>query len=484
MTDASLSLNAKREKLALLVERDRRRRNNQITKYYPDEGPLRRQLYAKHMAFFAAGQHERERAMIAANRVGKTEGAGGYEVTLHLTGLYPAWWQGRRFPRPPNFLAAGDTGTTTRDIIQGKLLGPPGQFGTGLIPADCIIKTTPKPGIPDGVDMVHIRHQSGGVSILQFRSFDQGRKAFQGTERDGIWLDEEPPGDVYTECLYRTTTTNGMVLCTFTPLSGASDVVLSYMPELSGMDDGTKAKWSICVGWDDVPHIDEATKAELIAATPVHERDARTRGIPSLGSGMIYRVPEERYLVEADSVKLSPFWPRAFGLDVGWNRTAAVWGAWDPQSDTVYIYSEHYVAQAEPAVHAAAINSRGAYIPGAIDPASAGASQSDGKRLIEEYSALIPEIYPADNSVEAGILAVYRRLTEGRLKIMANCVNLLAEMRVYRRDENGRIVKKNDHAVDALRYLIQTGLQYAQCPPDAEVETRKVRSVRNTHTGY
>jgi hypothetical protein len=88
--------------------------------YYPDAGPLCRALHPKHLAFFAAGAVHRERLFMAANRVGKTEGVGGYETTLHLTGDYPPWWEGRRFDRPISAWAAGKTGETTRDIVQAN----------------------------------------------------------------------------------------------------------------------------------------------------------------------------------------------------------------------------------------------------------------------------------------------------------------------------------------------------------------------------
>ena len=182
------------------------------------------------MSFFAAGAEHRERLMLAANRVGKTDGVGGYETVLHLTGLYPDWWTGKRLKKPIRAWAAGDTSKTVREIIQEKLLGPVGDFGTGMIPGDSIISTTAKAGISGAVDMVSVRHATGGVSILILKSYDQKRQAFQGTEQDLIWLDEEPPLDIYTECLIRTMTTNGMILCTFTPLLGMSKVVLNFLP--------------------------------------------------------------------------------------------------------------------------------------------------------------------------------------------------------------------------------------------------------------
>lgn len=218
----------------LLQDEEHYQSGRKLWTYYPDEGPLRRELYAKHLQFFAAGKIHKERAAMAANRVGKTEGLGVYETTLHLTGLYPDWWDGYRFDKPVNFLAGGDTSTTTRDILVRKFLGPREARGTGMVPRDTIVgRPKPAPGIPDHVDYATIKHVTGGHSILQFRSFDQGRKAWQGTERDGILLDEEPPEDIYTEALLRTMTTKGILMLTFTPLSGLTPVALSFMPELA-----------------------------------------------------------------------------------------------------------------------------------------------------------------------------------------------------------------------------------------------------------
>lgn len=212
---------------------DTRDKERKLWTYYPDEGPLRRELYAKHLAFFAAGRIHKERAAMAANRVGKTEGIGAYEATLHLTGLYPDWWNGRRWDRPVNCLAGGDTGTTTRDILVTKLLGPREARGTGMIPGECLGKPVPAMGIRDHVDYVPVKHVSGEMSTLQFRSYDQGREAWQGTERDIVWMDEEPPEEIYTEALLRTMTTQGMLICTFTPLRGMTNVALAFMPELA-----------------------------------------------------------------------------------------------------------------------------------------------------------------------------------------------------------------------------------------------------------
>jgi phage terminase large subunit-like protein len=176
--------------------------------------------------------HCYESGGIVSHNSGKSFGIGGYETSLHLTGRYPEWWEGRRFRRPIDAWSASDTSETTRDIVQQILLGDIGDFGSGLIPKDCILGVpTHRAGVPGAVDTVRIKHVSGGASTLGLKSFDQGRKKFQGTARDLIWLDEEGPLDVYTECLTRLMTRDGIMICTFTPLNGLSDVVLLYLPE-------------------------------------------------------------------------------------------------------------------------------------------------------------------------------------------------------------------------------------------------------------
>jgi hypothetical protein len=236
--------------------------------------------------------------------------------------------------------------------------------------------------------------------------------------------------------------------------------------------------------WDDVPHLTEEQKAELWESIPPHERDARAKGIPVLGVGKVYPISEDDVLCEP--FEMPQWWPRAFGLDVGWNKTAAIWGAWDRDSDTVYLYSEYYAGQQPPAVHGSAILTRGDWMAGAVDPASVGANQKDGTRLIDEYRDLGVNVIPADNTVEAGLFACYQRLSTGRLKVFNTLRNWLAEYRIYRRDEKGKVVKENDHLMDAMRYLIMTGMAAGTTPPDEEDRfyDEIAQHGRNETTGY
>lgn len=460
-----------------LEEQARRQARRKLDQFFPDTGPLRRSLYPKQTAFFAAGAHYRTRVFMAAHRIGKTQGK-AYETALHLTGQYPAWWQGRRFEHPVRWWSAGKTAKTTRDILQLELLGEVGSFGTGMIPGDVLIETKPKGGVPDAVEILRVRHATNGVpdgvSTLVLKSYDQGRVAFEGTAIDGIDLDEEPPLDINAQCLLRTLTTGGMVALTFTPLLGMSETVRHYLPNGEVPPDGplSDSAYFLNASWDDVPHLDAAAKASLLADLPPYLRDAASRGLPLLGAGAIYPVPEEDWLV--DPFALPPHWRRAYALDVGWNRTAALWGAYDQETDCWTLYHEHYVGEQQPTLHAAAIRAPGEWIPGVIDPAARGRSQVDGEALLDLYTDLGLKLEPYDNAVEAGIYGVWERLSTGRLKVFRSLSNYRKEHKLYCRDDKGHVVKRDDHLMDCARGLIASGRAIAKPVPVA-MPAREVR---------
>lgn len=401
----------------------------------------------------------------AAGLVHHNTVAAGTETSYHLTGRYPNWWDGHRFNRPIRALASGDTHETTRDIIQLKLVGStsdkPENYGTGLIPGDAISGIVTRTHVKGAIERVMVKHISGGESELWLRSYEQGREIFQGFELDLFWPDEECPEDVYEEGQVRLMTRDGISMLTFTPLNGLTTLVQALTsPDPDGKIIGRAV---VQCGWDDVPHLSAEAKAKLLSKLMPHQRDARTKGVPALGSGAIYPVPETDIVVP--DFALPDHWPRAYGMDVGWNRTAAVWGAIDREADVVYLYSGHYRGQAEPSIHADAIKARGDWIPGAIDPASRGRSQKDGEQLLQNYVDLGLSLTPADNGVESGIYEVWQRMSTGRMKVFASMRDWLDEYRIYRRDDKGRIVKERDHLMDATRYLQKTGLDMARIKP-------------------
>lgn len=456
---SSLSREEKLQLLELLEERAKRKSYNRIRELFPDTGEFKRSGYKKHLEFFRSGYYHPERLFMAGNRVGKSE-AGGFEIALHLTGEYPDWWEGKRFDKPVRVLAAGDTSQTTRDIIQKKLLGglwTDKEWGTGIIPkANLDRKPVLKMGITEAYEGVRVKHKSGGYSFLKLRTYEQGRKIFQGTEEDIIWMDEECPYDVYEEALVRTMTTDGIFILTFTPLSGLTELVKAFIQSCKGIDikDTSNPRYMVQAGWNDAPHLTDEQKNRLIKSLKLkpYQLRARMEGEPSLGSGAIYPYDPE-------DIKVKPFmipkhWAKAYGFDVGWNRTAVVWGAWDRDNDIVYLYSEHYMGQVTPAEHTAAIKARGSWIVGSIDPASRGRSQADGKKLHDQYLQGGLNLVLADNAVEAGLFAMNERLATGRLKVFGTLANWFSEFSLYRRDDKGKIVKENDHILDATRYLI------------------------------
>lgn len=475
-----MSRSEKEELIKLVEEKERRAKVRKFLSYYPDDGPLRRELYTKHLEFFAAGKSFIARAAIAGNRTGKTT-LNAYETTCHLTGLYPEWWQGRRFDGPVDWWAASDTGETTRDILQLEFCGKINEIGTGMIPGHLIIgEPSRRRGVSDAIDTVYVKHVSGGTSTLSFKSYDQGREKFQGTKKHGISLDEEPNMGIYTECLTRLMSTtpgveDGSMICTFTPLQGMSAVVLMFLNEPS------ENRFVLTMGFDHVPHLSEESKKKLLDSFPPHERDARSKGTPQLGSGAIYPVPESDVVV--DDFEIPAHWPRAYGMDVGWNRTAVVWGAWNRETDTVYLYSEHYRGQAEPSIHVQAIKARGEWVPGVVDPASRGRSQSDGRQILQQYIDMGLNLETAFNGVESGIYEVWQRMSTGRLKVFKSLGNWISEFRLYRRDDKGSIVKQNDHLQDSTRYLILSGLNRAKVKP-VDTPPEDVRFTRGHSGGW
>jgi len=462
---SNMSREQKEQYVKLLKEQSIRLNQNKIVQYYPETGTLSRHNYPKHMKFFSLGSKFPERCMMAANRVGKSEGVGAYELTLHLTGRYPDWWTGRRFDRAITAWAAGTTSTTARDIVQFKLVGSPEERGTGLIPAKYIIKTTPKAGgVPNSVDTILVKHISGGISRCKIKSYAEGRKSFEGTEQDFIWLDEECPLDIYTECLTRTMTTDGLVILTFTPLAGITETVEQFMPGGKPVsEEESIGRVLVQATWDDAPHLTKKQKDKLFAALPPHQRDARSKGIPQLGSGAIFPIQESNIVVK--DFPIPDHWLKCYALDVGWKMTACLWGATDPDSNITYLFSEYYQGQKEPIIHAAGIKARGVWIPGVIDSAAHGRSQEDGRQLFKIYSDLGLDIENANKSVEAGLYKTWEMLSTNKLKVFGSLVNWLAEFRLYRRDEKGHIVKQKDHLMDDTRYLVMSGLDRAVAKP-------------------
>lgn len=225
--------------LALVLQEIASRTEKQaLDTLYPDEGPLRRELYVKHVNMLNAGAEHDERVCFGGNRVGKTLGIGAYETALHATGLYPTWWEGHRFDRPILIWTAGTKAVKVRDVNQKQLFGKItkadglSRASGGLIPAARIDRITRRSGVTDAIDQAVIRHARGWENLITLKSYEEGRTSFEAEEVDFIWLDEEPSNKgIYDECKTRLITSNGKMLTTFTPLQGMSETVLALVKD-------------------------------------------------------------------------------------------------------------------------------------------------------------------------------------------------------------------------------------------------------------
>lgn len=435
---------------------------NRIHSFYPDDGPFARDMYPKHMELFRHSAVFRHLALFGGNGAGKTT-FGAFFTALHATGMYPDWWPGRVFESGIDGWVAGKSKETVRDITQSRLIGNVAQhgmeaFGTGMIPKDRIVDYKFIQNTNKACDFVVVRSDMGSDSVIQFKSYDQRRKAFEGSNKHWIWLDEEPPRDVYSECVMRGRTVDGQLLLTFTPLEGWTDVVRGFKDAERNNAEQKGSQVLVTVGMDDVPHLSEEEKNEMLAAVPSWEREARRFGIPIAGAGKVYPVNESDFVVPPIA-PIPGHWRRVGGFDGGWYNTAAVWVAYDKDNDFAYVYGEYKRGEVDVPVHAAAMKKRGVWIPFVGD--AAAVNQGNGDKIIELYKKQGVRMRLAEKAVDAGIQEVLTRLLDGRLKISSTCTKLIEELRSYSYDENGAIRKQDDHLADALRYAIYGGLKYA-----------------------
>lgn len=434
--------------------------------------------YNKQCEFHNAGGLFRERLFRAGNQQGKTLSSAN-EIAIHLTGRYPDWWKGKRWNRPVNGWALGVSMESTRDTIQRLVMGRPGEWGTGTIPADTIIGEPRRAqGVADCIDCVFVRHISGGVSRLYFKSYEKGRTKLQGETLDFAALDEEPPLDIYTEVLTRTNATKGIVWITFTPLLGMSEVVRLFLDPEQQTPDRIDINMTI----DDVDHYTPEERARIIASYPAHEREARARGTPVLGSGRVFPIAEEAITVQPFNIP--DLWPRICGIDFGIDHpTALTWLAWDRDNDTVYIYDterKRGVPDATPIEMAPLIKRRGDWIPVAWPHDGLQTEKGSGIQLAQQYRdqginmlhemAQLPETGDEQGqkvsrtSVEAGLSLMLTAFQQGRIKVFAGLSSWFDEFRLYHR-KDGKVVKLQDDLMSSTRYAYVM-LRYAATPPD------------------
>jgi phage terminase large subunit-like protein len=433
-----------KDRLAILEAEAKQRRYNQLAEFTPF--PPQEQL-------ISLGVTKRERAFIASNQSGKSH-VGAVETAAHLTGIYPKSWTGRRFDKPVRVWACGVSAMAVRDIQQKKLFGPPGtEPGTGLIPKELIIgRPTSSHSAPNAFDTAHVRHIGGGISSLTFKSYEMGATKFQGEGVEFLWLDEISPMDVYSESLARISLTNGMILCTFTPLGGWTPLTIRYMQEPS--------PHRAVVGTD-IYNCGLYTKEQadlVIEQYPPHERAVRAFGQVSLFEGAVFAGISEEFIREPTIEYVRPEWAKIWGCDFGIAHPfAATLLAWDRDTDTIHVLHCVRVSDQLPYQHAAAIKRIGANVRVAWPADGHARDKGSGEPISRSYKnagvrMLDHHATHADGSVstEAGILEMFERMKTGRFKVASHCVDWFEEFRGYCRKDN-QIVKYKDDLMSATR---------------------------------
>jgi phage terminase large subunit-like protein len=425
-----------------------RRSYRRLTEYAP---------YPKQREFHAAGREERERLLMAGNQLGKTLSAGA-ETAMHVTGRYPDWWQGHVKTQPFHCWVAGVTGESTRDNPQRILYGPLGAPGTGMIPKDAIKDVSPRRGLADALDTMVVRFGGGGdvqagETIMGFKSYDQGREKWQGPTLGLVWFDEEPPEDIYTEGLTRTNVGLCPVYITFTPLQGMSNVVKRFL--LDKIPGTHITQMTI----EDVDHYTPEQRAAIISSYPEHERNARTKGIPQLGSGRVFPLDQED--IACEPFEIPDHFVQIGGIDFGWDHpSAGARIAWDRDSDIAYVTACHRAREQTPVMFAAAVKPWGDWLPWAWPHDGLQHDKGSGEQLAKQYKdaglAMLFEraTFPdGTNGLEAGVMDMLDRMNTGRLRVFRHLAEWFEEFNLYHR-KDGLIVKQNDDILSATRYAL------------------------------
>ena len=424
--------------------------------------------------FHETGSEANQRLLMAANRIGKSY-CGAAEMAYHVTGLYPKWWNGRRFTKPIVAWAGGVSNETTRDIVQYELLGSPDDpeaFGSGAVPRSCIIKTERKPGVPNAKSMALIKHVSGGNSSLFFKAYEMGVDKWQGRSVDCCWLDEEPSRELYSQAVTRTLDRRGVVYMTFTPENGMTETVASFMNRLQSGQSLTNATW------DDASekimsmkgkrgHLSESVMEQILSSYSPHEREMRRYGRPSIGSGLVFPFGEEKIIVEP--IPIEEHWPRIAAIDFGWDHpTAVVWCALDRDTETFYVYDCYRASKASPSVHSDIIKSRPHFIPIAYphdgnrrdsmgNPGLADQYRNLGCNFLLEHFTNPPAlgVNKGSNSIEEGLMAMLQLIEADKFKVFSTLSDWFEEFRMYHRKDN-KVVPIRDDLMSATRYAFQS----------------------------
>ncbi len=439
-------------RLAVIEKEIERRREGEknITEYN------KRKKHRKQLAFHKC--KKRNRWVFGGNRSGKTE-CGAVECLWILRGIHPY-----RSNRRDAFRWAVSLSTQVqRDVAQAKILK--------YLPKSWIsevIMLTGRRDSPAGgvIDQIKIKNVFGGISTLGFKSCDQGREKFQGSSLDFVWFDEEPPRDIYEECLMRVMDRRGDIFGTMTPLKGKTFIY----NEIYLNRRNNPQIWHECMTWADNPYLSKKEARLLESSLDGAALDARKYGRFSDGAGLVYpEFDESVHVIRPFAVPTE--WQDIISIDPGLNNPlSAHWYCvdWD---GNIYVVAEHFAAGKDVDFHAEAIrgisrklgwktDSRGrvrALIDSAANQRTLASQKSVTELFYERGILADPNV---NKDVFSGISRVKSYLCRGNgapdIYVFSTCVNMIEEFRGYSWGAGDAPVKRDDHCMDELRYYVAT----------------------------
>lgn len=436
---------------AIEREQCRRREADALSRYNAG-----RKKHKKQMAFHRC--RKRSRWVFGGNRSGKTE-CGAVEAVWMALGCHPY----RKNRKDVFGWVVSPTMQVQRDVAQKKILHylRPDRI------ADIVMvsgrKDSPQTGI---VDQIVVKNALGGTSVIGFKSCDQGRERFQGSSLDFVWFDEEPPREIYEECLMRVADRRGDIFCTMTPLKG-----LTFVYEEIYLNRRANPEiWYEFMEWSDNPYLPKREIALLEQTLDASALQSRRYGKFAAREGLVYPEFDESVHVIAPFC-IPPEWQETISIDPGLkNPLSAHWYAVDFDGN-VYVVAEHYAAGRDIDFHAAAILNTSeklgwkhdvqGRVRALIDPAAGCRTLASAKSVSELfYERGIVVNARVEKNVFSGVERVKSYLNRGNglpdLYIFSNCVNMIREFKSYFWGEGDAPVKRDDHAMDELRYFLMT----------------------------
>ena len=465
------------QRIKSIEQEERRRKCSPLAKYNRDK------VHLKQMAFHKC--LKRNRWVFGGNRSGKTE-CGAVETVWLARGIHPF----RQNRDNVSCWVVSLSQQVQREVAQQKILYYLDKSWIEQIVMASGSKASPEYGV---IDYIVIRNVFGGQSKIAFKSCEAGREKFQGASLDFVWFDEEPPKDIYEECRMRILDREGHLFGTMTPLKGLTWVY----DEIYLNSHNSPDVWCQFMEWSDNPYLSQKEVQQMTESLSREMLESRRYGRFTSGSGLVYPEFSDANVIQPFDVP--PEWQDGVSIDPGLNNPLSChWYARDFDGN-VYVIAEHYEAKRDVAYHAEKIKAISAALNWKTDKfgritalmdSAANQRTLNGVKSVAElfYEQGIVVNTRVNKNLYTGINKVKAMLkplnAPPKLYIFSCCVNMLREIKGYFWGSGDSPVKRDDHAMDELRYYVCSLADIqGDKPVKSVIEMDKERLYRKLHRG-